>query len=88
MQDLVPRRCTGQQNLDCNTNDVHVAEAASENWQSSRSCKNEQNDRTDKRRGEMDDTIGDPGQYIQESVGVSRQNITQIGAVDDILKSG
>lgn len=30
MQDLVPRRCTWEQNLDRNTNDVHVTEAPSE----------------------------------------------------------
>lgn len=30
MQDFVPRRCAWEQNLDRNTNDVHVAEAASE----------------------------------------------------------
>lgn len=74
--------------LDKDTNNVEVAKASCPNWQGSRSAKDEERARNNEWRSKVENAIWQPCQNIQDWVSVRRQNVAEIGTVDDVFERG
>jgi hypothetical protein len=85
---LIPGRRTGEEELDHNTGQVHVAESSCKSRSGSRRAEEEHETRADEGSTEMGDTVRQPGENIEDDSLVSREDVAQVRAVEDVFESG
>lgn len=68
--------------------EIHVAERESEDGHRGWRGVDEHDRGANKGGPEMAETVGKPGQQIQDGVFVSREDIAQVGAVQNVFEGG
>lgn len=72
--------------LNQDTDNVHIAKAASIDSQGARRTKDEHGCRHNERSHEVEDAIRDPSQNIENCVLVDRDDVANVRTVDDVLE--
>jgi hypothetical protein len=83
---LVPRGRAWEDHLDQNSCDVHVAERAGEGGQCAGRTPDEHASADNNRRHIVDKSVGEPRENIEDRVLVGRDNVAEVGAVEDVLE--
>lgn len=83
---LVPWGRAGENQLDHDTGQVHVAKGSCKSGSSSRRTEKEHETRADKGSTEMGDAVRQPGEDIENDGLVGGQNVAQVCAVEDVFK--
>ena len=84
---LVPRRRARKSNLNNHTDEIHESKRIGKHFDTPFRRKNEQECSNNEGRHEMHDTIRNPGKNVEHRMAESRENITDVRAVPDRLKS-
>lgn len=74
--------------MDQNSCDVHVSESTRPDREGARGTPNEHASANNNRRYIVYDSVGQPSEDVQDCVLVCGQDVTQVGAVKDVLESG
>ncbi|GAV30406.1 hypothetical protein PMKS-003917 [Pichia membranifaciens] len=74
--------------LDKDTRQVHEAEGPAELWQSLWGRKDEDQEGDDEGQGEVDQTVGEPRQHVEEGVCFRGQDLGQVVAKEDGFQDG
>lgn len=85
---LVPGRRAGEEELDHNTGQVHVTKGSCKGGSGSGRAEEEHEAGADKGSSEMGDTVRQPGEDIKDDGLVSRKDVAQVCAVEDVFESG
>jgi hypothetical protein len=85
---LIPGRRAGEEELDHNTGQVHVTESSCKSRSGSGRAEEEHETRADEGSTEMGDTVRQPGEDIEDDSLVSREDVAQVCAVEDVFESG
>ena len=81
-------RCTGEEDLNDDAGEVHVAESLAIELDGAGAAEDEQEDSDDEGEDEVEDAVGEPGEDVQEGVGVAGEDVGDVGAVEDGLEGG
>lgn len=85
---LVPGGRAGEDHLDQNSCDVHVAKSARPDGEGARRRPDEHACADNDRRYIVYDTVGQPGEDVQDCVLVRGEDVAEVGAVEDVLEGG
>lgn len=85
---FVPGRRAGEEQLNHNTGQIHVTESSCESRSGSGRAEEEHETRADKGSTEMGDAIRQPGEDIEDDGLVSREDVAQVRAVEDVFEGG
>jgi hypothetical protein len=85
---LVPRRRAGEEELDHNTGQVHVTKSSCKGGSGSGRAEEEHQTRADEGSTKVGDTVRQPGEDIEDDGLVSREDVAQVCAVEDVFKGG
>jgi hypothetical protein len=85
---LIPRRRAGKNCLDQNSRDVHVSESTCKDREGAGRAPNEHAAADDERRHIVDDSVGYDSEDVEEGVLMCREDVAQVGAVEDVLEGG
>jgi hypothetical protein len=85
---LIPGRRAREEELDHNTSQVHVTESSCKSRGGSGRAEEEHETGADKGSTEMGDTVRQPGEDIEDDSLVSREDVAQVCAVEDVFESG
>ena len=83
---LVPRRGTREQELDGNTSDIHPTKGLGERRAAAGSAENEEDTHDHSRESEVEDTIGNPREEIEDRVRVGGENVGKVCSIEDVLQ--
>jgi hypothetical protein len=85
---LIPGRRAGEEELDHDTSQVHVTESSCKGGSGSGRAEEEHETRADKGSTEMGDAVRQPCEDIESDGLVSREDVAQVCAVEDVFESG
>lgn len=83
---LVPWRRAGENQLDSDGEHAHVAKGPSKDGGAAGRGKKEEDSAADGREGKVADSIREPGEQIEDRVAVGRENVGQVGSVENVLE--
>lgn len=83
---LIPRRRAGEQQLNGDSSHADVSKGPGENGNEPRRTEDKHDQRADKGGAIVTQSIRNPGQNIEHHILVSRQNVTNVGAVKDVFQ--
>jgi hypothetical protein len=85
---LVPGGRAGEDDLDQNSCDVHVAKGARPDGEGARGGPDEHASANNDRRHIVYDSVGQPGEDVEDCVLVRGEDVAEVGAVEDVLEGG
>jgi len=85
---FVPWGRAREDNLDQDSRDVHVSKGACPDGQRTGRTPDEHAGTHDDGGDVVDDAVGDPGYDVEDRVLVGREDVAQVGAVEDVLEGG
>lgn len=85
---LVPRRGARKHESQSDADNTQPSERFREDGERLGGREQEDESGADGRVGEVANTIGNPGEDVEDRVGMRREDVGQVGAVEDVLKSG
>lgn len=83
---LVPGRRAGEDQLDGDGEHAHVAESTGKHGGGAGGGKEEEDGAADGGQRKVADSIGEPGKQVEDGVAVGRENVGQVGSVEDVLE--
>ena len=84
---LVPRRGTGEEQLDGDARDVHPAERPGKDGGCARGSEEEKPGGDEGGEREVEDAVREPGEKVQNGVGVGGEDIGEVRAIEDVFES-
>jgi len=86
MQLLVPGRGARENQLDGDSEDIHISKRLRPHRERARGSENEEEDTANNWQSEMGDSVGNPGKDIQNGKSVRGKDIGEVCAVHDVFK--
>ena len=83
---LVPGRRAWEEELNGNCGHTDVTESAREEGNCAGRAEDEHNQRANERSTVVAETIRDPSQHVEHNVLVGRENVADVGTVEDVLE--
>lgn len=85
---LIPRRGAREDDRKGHAGDGEPSKGAGKDWSGLRSSEEEKGGRDDSRCAKVADTVRKPGEQVENGVRVSRKDVGEVGAVEDVFERG
>jgi hypothetical protein len=87
VQVFVPWWRAGEEELNSNANQIQVSETDGVNRERAWWGKYEDNGRCEEWEHKVTNSVWEPSEQVEECVGMCGKNVTEVGAIDDVLQS-